>query len=260
MSEFKQYRSQILDSEVRLNGKSLPACFNMPELRAGFITTSYSCFEYINRNARIVICGITPGMQQATNALLEARKALLNGASDEEAVKAAKEVASFSGPMRRNLVAMLDFVGINGLLGIESCASLFDQHKELVHYTSTLRYPVFVNGDNYSGTPNMLKTPCLLQQVETFLAEEVQALSSDCIYIPLGPKVVEALLHLQGKGLLKPEQIIAGLPHPSGANAERISYFMGNKERNQLSAKTNADSLDNARKAIFTQVAYLRSR
>ena len=37
------------------------------------------------------------------------------------------------------------------------------------------------------------------------------------------------------------------MPHPSGANAERISYFLGRKPRERLSAKTDPHKLDGAR-------------
>ena len=258
MNKFKHYRSHIQSFELNIANKGLPDAFKIEDLSSGPIETYYSCFEYINPTARIVLCGITPGMQQATNAILAAKNAIETGLSDLDVVKAAKEFASFSGSMRNNLIDMLDFVGINKVIDIQSCKSLFGEDKHLVHYTSALRYPVFVNGANYSGTPNMLKTPCLRYQIETFLAQEVRELGNDCIYVPLGPKVTEALQYLQSRGLLLSEQIIAGLPHPSGANAERINYFMGKKAREQLSEKTNATVLDNAREEILAKVEALR--
>lgn len=38
----------------------------------GDITTFYAPFDYINTQAKIVLCGITPGLQQASRALEEA--------------------------------------------------------------------------------------------------------------------------------------------------------------------------------------------
>ncbi|MDH4552724.1 hypothetical protein [Pseudomonas sp. BN607] len=224
----------------------------------GNLQTFYAPFDYINTGARIVICGITPGLQQASRALDEACKQLRQGASIEQAKEVAKATASFAGPMRNNLVNMLDHVGVHMLLGIDSCARLFDTHRHLVHYTSALRYPVFIDGQNYSGSPAILSRSSLRRQVETHLAEEISVLGPKCMYIPLGPKVSEVFQHLQATGLLKAEQILDGLPHPSGANAERISYFLGNKSREKLSAKTNPAALDSAKARILGKLAKLQ--
>lgn len=258
MSNFEKFSPLLSDPAFNLTGNPLPKELLLSS--EGNIETFYAPFDYINTQARITICGITPGYQQAINALNEARNQLRAGATTSEAKRCAKETASFSGPMRNNLISMLDQIGINNLLSIDSCARLFDTHKHLVHYTSALRYPVFVGGQNYSGSPSMLSRASLRQQVDTHLAEEVSLLGERCIYVPLGPKIAEVLVLLQEKGLLKPEQVLAGLPHPSGANAERISYFLGNKARDQLSTKTNPDALDAARTQLQLKVSQLEER
>jgi hypothetical protein len=79
---------------------------------AGDLVISYAPFEYIQGDARVVIVGITPGAQQAGNALCEVRRQLIAGADYQRALAAAKVFASFSGPMRNNLVAMLDHIGL----------------------------------------------------------------------------------------------------------------------------------------------------
>ena len=162
--------------------------------------------------------------------------------------------------MRNNLITMLDHIGLHQLLGINSCAQLFDTHKHLVHYTSALRYPVFLDGENYSGSPAMLTRDSLRQQVDTHLAEEVRVLGGKCIYVPLGPKVAEVFQRLQSKGLLSAAQVLDGLPHPSGANAERISYFLGTKAREALSSKTNPDVLDSAKTQLKQKITQLNAK
>ncbi|MNF61691.1 hypothetical protein D3C84_433440 [compost metagenome] len=226
----------------------------------GNLQTFYAPFDHVNAGARVVLCGITPGLQQAIRALDEARKQLRQGASIEQAKQAAKETASFAGPMRNNLTSLLDHIGLHTLLGIDSCARLFDTHRHLVHYTSALRYPVFLDGQNYSGSPAMLSRASLRNQVETHLADEIRALGPQCLYVPLGPKVTEVFQHLQTKGLLKAEQLLDGLPHPSGANAERISYFLGGKPREKLSSKTNPAVLDAAKARLLAKLATLQSK
>lgn len=258
MSLFEQFSPILASSTVSLDDGELPKELLLAS--EGRLDTFYAPFDYINPKARITICGITPGRSQAVTALNEARRLLKAGASLEEAKRKAKETASFAGPMRKNLIGMLDHIGLTKLLGIDSCSRLFDTHTHLVHYTSALRYPVFLNGENYSGSPAMLSQKSLRHQVDTHLAEEVRTLDENCVYVPLGPKVAEAFEHLQRKGLLRPEQVLTGLPHPSGANAERISYFLGNKAREQLSAKTNADVLDAARTQLCAKVANLTTK
>jgi hypothetical protein len=61
------------------------------------------------------------------------------------------------------------------------------------------------------------------------------------------------LLHLSSQGRLDRARILAGFPHPSGANSERIAYFLGRKPREMLSAKTNAAALDAARARLEAQ-------
>lgn len=201
--------------------------------------------------------GITPGAQQAQNALGELRRQLITGADYETALSAAKTFASFSGPMRANFVAMLDHIGLARWMGLRSTAELWTSRNDLVHFTSAIRYPVFINGENYSGSPSMVTTPLLREALLHYLAEEVSALP-DAVWVPLGPKVSEGLALLVKRGLLSAERLLIGLPHPSGANAERISYFLGRKERALLSAKTSPGALDDHRARLLGQVARLR--
>ena len=249
--------SRLLAASTHTFAHPLPAELLLAS--EGNLQTFYAPFDHINTSARIVICGITPGLQQTRLALDEARQQLRQGASIEHAKQAAKETGSFAGTMCTNLVRMLDHVGVHTLLGIDSCARLFDTHRHLVHYTSALRYPVFIKGKNYSGSPAMLTRASLRQQVETHLAEEVRALGQQCLYVPLGPKVTEAFQYLRAKGLLKAEQILDGLPHPSRQNGERISYFLGRKPREKLSIKTNPTVLDAAKARILDKLATLQS-
>ncbi len=90
--------------------------------QSGAIEVIYAPFEYINTAAKVVLCGITPGLQQATIALLTAGSALRAGQNVEAALAQAKNTASFAGPMRSNLVAMLDHIGLSQRRGIDSAA------------------------------------------------------------------------------------------------------------------------------------------
>jgi hypothetical protein len=222
----------------------------------GPVEVLYAPFEYINPHARVVIVGITPGRTQMLNALRECKQQLDAGASAEEALKSAKQTGAFSGAMRPNLIALMDAIGLQRWLGISSCEALFDQECHLIQTTSVLRNPTFVNGKNYNGAPDMTRHPLLHEQLVNGFGQDLRALP-DAIFIPLGDKVSQALTHLVGMGLIDPARILIGLPHPSGANAERIAYFLGKKNKSSLSAKTNPAKLDAARIYLIKQIAKL---
>lgn len=224
--------------------------------RSKDLVVSYAPFEHIERGAKVVIVGITPGEQQVRNALLEARRQLISGASHAIALEKAKIFASFSGPMRTNLVAMLDHVGLHRWAGLGSMAELWTGRSDLVHFASALRYPVFVNGGNYSGQPSMTATPVLRELLDTCLREEAVALSK-AIWIPLGPKATQGIEWIIQQGALDRNNALIGLPHPSGASGERIKYFLGQKHRKDLSVKTEPVRLDAARERLTAQILSL---
>ena len=145
--------------------------------REGRLTVSYAPFEHIQRGARIVIVGITPGAQQAGNAPRELRRQLLAGADHSTALAAAKVYASFSGAMRPNLVGMLDHIGVARWLGIRSTDSLWSADRNQVHFTSAFRYPVFYDGaNNFNGQVAARRSKALTRVLNTCLAEEAAAL------------------------------------------------------------------------------------
>lgn len=238
-----------IEADVTLNGRLLLAEQNT-------LSISYAPFDHIQHGAKLAIVGITPGAQQARNALLEVRRRLLDGIDHPSALKAAKTFASFSGSMRFNLVSMLDHVGLNRWMGVPSTADIWSSRHDLVHFTSALRYPVFVGRANYSGAPSMITTPMLTEALLKNLGEEVAALPN-AVWVPLGPKATEGLSYLVKQGMLSADRVLLGLPHPSGANAERIAYFLGRKARASLSTKTSPDAIEASRARLCSQIARL---
>jgi hypothetical protein len=224
--------------------------------RHGRMAVNYIPFESVNLAAKVVLVGLTPGLTQWRNGIAEAKAQLLGGAADEHALFAAKRAGAFSGSIRPNLVALLDRIGLQHWLGIPDCGQLFGMHAELMHCTSLLRHPVGRDGLNYSGTPAPIGNPFLRQQILQYFAHEAAALP-DAVYVPLGPTVANGLLWLAGEGILRPGQILDGLPHPSGANAERIAYFLGRKDWSTLSGKTDPVRLDLAREALTRKIGLL---
>lgn len=213
----------------------------------------YAPFDHVNTAAKVVLVGITPGRVQAVEAIRTAARCLQNGLSEAEARARAKTAASFAGPMRSNLVNLLDHVGLAARLGLQSTAELWSTRSDLAHFTSALRYPVFAGAKNFSGS-GLLRSPLLREQLETWFVAECEALPQ-ALFVPLGSAADAACQHLVTLGKLNSRQVLSGLPHPSGANAERIAYFLGRKARQLLSAKTVPAPLDAGRERATAIVA-----
>ena len=244
------------ESAVR-NYAGDPCAHSLRMAGEGPLEVYYSPFEWVNEDARVVLVGITPGRVQAANALAEAKRQLAGGADGRQTLKAAKEAGAFSGPMRKNLVAMLDHIGVPSWLGVDSSAALFDgKHAHLLQTASALQFPVFVNGGNYNGTPDIVATPLLRQMLLDNFAAMAKTLT-EAAFVPLGPVPMKALRWLASNGYMNPSRILEGLPHPSPANVERINYFLGLKARNAVSSKTDPVKLDAARSNLRQAVVEL---
>ena len=113
------------------------------------IEVFYAPFDAVAESAKVAIVGITPGFQQMEIGFRFARSFLLEGHSGTEACVEAKRQASFAGQMRKNLVDMLDEIGLPGAHGLSSSGELFGSEANQLHTTSALRYPVFVQGENF---------------------------------------------------------------------------------------------------------------
>lgn len=140
-------------------------------------------------------------------------------------------MSRFAGSMRNNLIMMLDEIGLNKKLNIESCGELFSKSDELLHTTSLIPYPVFIKEKNYTGSnPSILDSDILKSYVEKYFYEEVKILNKALI-IPLGKAVEEVLGDMIKKGLISREKCLLGFPHPSGANGHRKRIFEEEKEK-----------------------------
>lgn len=191
----------------------------------------YAPVEYINEDATILIVGITPGfhqMQRAYSAAVHVKE-MLN--DNEKILHQAKMASSYEGPMRKNLIHMLDELELPKYLGLSSSVELFGIANHLVHTTGLIPYPVFYKNKNYTGSnPNILKTGMLFKYVIECFVNDLHYLK-DPIIIPLGVTVSNVLLHLANKNLLNGKLLLTGFPHPSGANGHRYKQFAINKER-----------------------------
>ena len=187
----------------------------------------YAPFDFINLKAKIVIVGITPGLQQ----MLQSYEVINQGKS----LKEVKDLSSFKGSMRTGLIKYLDELKINDILKIKSSESLFNKNSRYLHTTSLVKYPVFDKGKNYSGA-NILKKKILLDFIEKNFLEELKTLKKSII-IPLGNTVSSTIEYLNNKYNLKLACFLKGFPHPSGANARKNIQFKKNKNKMKLALK-----------------------
>lgn len=215
----------------------------------------YSPFEFVNPAAKVCVIGITPGATQAHLANTKTAELLRAGHSEHEAIRIAKSHASFGGAMRNNLVSMLDTIGLNRRLGLESCSEVFDTSNLLANFTSSLMYPVFRYEKDYNGSPCPTKNTYLKKQVIEHLEYQCDLLPCNVMWLPLGPVPTKVLHMVCELGLISSNQVLDGLPHPSGANAERIAVFTGRKDPSRASSKTNSTKLLTAREALIKKVA-----
>ncbi|MFC5061621.1 hypothetical protein [Actinomycetospora atypica] len=195
----------------------------------------FAPLDRFNASARVALVGITPGRSQARLALATASAALRAGASLDVALAQAKSTASFADPMRRNLVTMLDGIGLATALDIPTCNDLFHERTDLVAMTSVVCHPVFVRGgENYRGSsPALDGHPLLRAFAERVLAAALTS-APDALVVPLGV-AAEQGFRLAG---VDPARVLSGFPHPSGGNGHRVAFFA--RERSQLSAAVTA--------------------
>lgn len=237
----KEASPSQIRSDSSLSGKLIFA-------KEGKLQVNYAPFDYVNSEAKIALVGITPGRQQATNALLALNAALNEGDDLATAAKKAKEFGSFSGPMRKNLIASLDSIGLARKLGIASTAELWGSRTDIVHFTSGVMYPTYVLGSgepkNWNGHPRTAKSVLLSKITRERLGEEIRKLAANgAIIVALGDKAFEAVECSGSSNMCKVTQI----PHPSPANNERIAYFNGHRPREHCSKMVDTDKLDKLR-------------
>ncbi|TYS14040.1 hypothetical protein FZC78_19475 [Rossellomorea vietnamensis] len=187
--------------------------------------------EYINKEAKVVLAGITPGWTQMKAAYEEVLRGVEKKHSNDQILCDAKQAAGFSGTIRKNLTDMLDQCGLPETLGIESSLSLFQQYRPLLHTTSIIKYPVFISGKNYTGHhPAIDHSPLLSRYAYQEFAKELEHIGSKALVIPLGKtaeKVCRILLETENP---PGHYFLFGFPHPSGANGHRLKQFHQNKE------------------------------
>jgi len=191
-------------------------------VREGDYSAFFAPFDWINYEADIVIIGVTPGKQQALEALLSFRAALAAGGSLDEAAERAKSTASFKGGMRTLGARLMDHFDLHLLFGLPSTLDLFGSSAQRAHYTSVLRYPVLKKSGNYAGDIRITARPFMRRMIEETLADELAMLPKAWL-VPLGPNALRALEHLAAAGRIDEARILGGIVHPGGQQWNRYN-------------------------------------
>lgn len=174
-------------------------------------------FEYVNPNAEVVIVGITPGNSQAKGN----RKGL--------APKEIKREYAFKGAIRNNLVRMLDYIRVNTLLKINSCKSLWEEDFDRVEMTSLLKNATY---KIIGSRKEMFKDAKDIESIQELRNEFEEGFVKDCmqyknakLFVACGQGVYDELMKLKERGVITAP--IVGIAHPSGNNAIRVLYYIG---------------------------------
>lgn len=185
-------------------------------------------FDYVNPKAEVVIVGITPGNSQ------------LKGEREGLDYREIKRRNAFAGSMRPNLIKMLDHVGVNRLLNIETCKSLWDEDFDRVEMTSLLKEATYIirksgKKDMFKEVELIAKSELLTEKFESGFVKDCSSYNNAKLFVACGPKVYEKLQELKGAGVINVPVI--GIAHPSGANLGRVLCYLGLKEAQDPSYK-----------------------
>lgn len=192
----------------------------------------YAPFDWMNKDADIVLVGITPGRAQAKSALKSLRAALRRGLPASDAAKIAKQSASFEGDMRDIAARLMNRFMFHKIFGLGNSADLFGKSSHRAHYTSLLRYPVlhwqtkFKKGEkltgwfDYSGGESAFSVDMLRRSIDQHFTPEI-ALFKDAWLVPFGPVPALALERMAASGLIDVDRILLGVNHPSGTQWNR---------------------------------------
>lgn len=198
-------------------------------------------FDYVNPKAEVVIVGITPGNSQ------------LDGSREGMSSREIKRKYAFAGKMRPNLVKMLDFIGVNRLLGLESCSTLWEENFDKVDMTSLLveaTYELKKDGtkEMFRHANKIAKSEKLTRMLEEGFVKNCSKYENLVLYVACGLGVYDVL-----KGLLEEQKIkgqVVGIAHPSGANMKCIQCYLGKTEPSTPSMQNYVDKAREAKTIV----------
>lgn len=233
-NQFSRFANDLL--RLGATGVAAPE-FNLG--RSGSYALQYIPFEHVNRDAKLVIVGITPGNTQLSLAYETAQNLLRAGRQESEALVEIKKAGAFGGPsMKPNLLKMLRHFRFDKLLGIDDVESLWETNATLLHSTSVVPHAAFKTGKMFAGSFDEVMESHLLK--ECFLdcfVPSVREISPDALFVGLGPCPQAALEWCAQKGYLRREKVLGAFCHPSGAGGSTTRYYLREISREDLDSR-----------------------
>ena len=198
-------------------------------------------FDYVNPMAQVVIVGITPGNSQ------------LDCSREGMSSKEIKRKYAFAGSMRPNLINLLDYIGVNSFLEIETCKSLWQEDFDKVDMTSLLveaTYELKKNGEKemFRHAEKIVKSEKLTKMLEDGFLRNCSKYGSKVLFVACGPGVYDILTKLQTEKRIY--GTVVGIAHPSGANTGRIQCYLGKAKAKDLSYQWCIDKAEEAKRLV----------
>jgi hypothetical protein len=196
----------------------------------------YVPFEHINRAARLVIVGITPGPNQIKLAYQAAQMRIKGGMDDATLLARVKEHGAFGGPqMKPNLLKMLTKFRFAELLGIGNPGDLWGSAAHMFHATSVVPHAAFRGGKKFAGSfDDVMQSPTFRESFLRDFAAGLPLISSEARYVALGPTPLAALDWCVAQGLVRGDQILGAFAHPSSTGGSEVPVYLGEKTLDEL--------------------------
>lgn len=227
--------------------------------REGKYSLRYIPFEYVNKDAKLVIVGITPGPTQLELAYQTAQDMLRIGKTKTNTLIEIKKYGSFGGKnMRPNLVKMLNHFKFDRILGINDINELWNSQAHLLHSTSVLPHAAYEmkKGEDamFNGSfEQVMKCDLFRACFLNCFVPSVQNMNPDALYIGLGVCPTHALNWCVNQGYIRVEQVLGSLSHPSSNGGSSVQYFLREKRLENLNPK---DPIRHSARSGWLDAAY----
>jgi hypothetical protein len=232
--------------KLRLYGKVGVTLDDFVMGRESKLVLRYAPFEYVNREAKLVIVGITPGPNQIELAYEKTREMLLAGQPKANILREVKKSGAFGGEqVRPNLERILTHFKFDHILGIDHVRTLWEHNAHLMHSTSVVPHATFVLKKDsetlmlketpFAGTFDKILNSKLLHRcfMERFVPTLAQ-INREARFIGLGRCPESALAWCVKEGYLFPEQVLGSFCHPSRNGGSTVAYYLREKTRTEL--------------------------
>lgn len=197
----------------------------------------YIPFEYVNRDARLVLVGITPGNTQLALAYGKAQELLRSGWSEAQILPEVKSAGAFGGPaMKPNLLKMLQHFQFDKILGIDDVSTLWAGNAGLLHSTSTVPHAAFNKaGKMFAGSfDEVMASPLLKKCFLDCFVPSAEEMNIDVLFVGLGPCPQAALEWCVQKGVLTRQQVLGSFCHPARSGGSAVKYYLREVQKDDL--------------------------